>query len=119
MHQHDDNTVELTERDESFFRISLAGVLAGDRKAIPDCINAFEVQAVDLEVPTSLRFVPGWHRQIVVTIYSAENGVASPSCSLASSSREPAPCEIKRRRDTSTEAARPPGETAGTAVAPR
>ncbi len=54
MNQHNDFAIEKTESHQPFFTIAFANVLAGDREVVPNGLCALEVQAVVINVVTSL-----------------------------------------------------------------
>src|SRR6266571_4488835 len=78
MNQHNDFAIEKTESHQPFFTVAFTNVLAGDRKVVPNCLCALEVQAAVLDVVTSLRLVPRGHEQIVATICSDAKGSFAP-----------------------------------------
>lgn len=61
MHHHDRITFQHTEGDQALFAISLANIFARDREVVPNGLAIGEIQAVVLNVSSTLCFVPSCH----------------------------------------------------------
>lgn len=66
--QDDNFAIQETERHHALLTIVFAYVLASDGEVVPNGFGAFEVQAMQANVASTLWLVPGSHPLIVSTI---------------------------------------------------
>ena len=58
VHEDNDHAIENAECDEVNLAVTRPKVLAGDREAVPDRVDADEIQAVVPQIAQALRLVP-------------------------------------------------------------
>ena len=81
VHQDDDLSIENSESHQSHFAVRLALVLAGNGEVVPNGLSSYEVEAMVLDIASTLGLAPSRHELIVVTIYVWCNYFRDPSLS--------------------------------------
>lgn len=60
--QHDDLVVQTSEGNEALFVVAFANVFASYGEVVPNSLSANEIEAMNLDIPAALPFVPRGHR---------------------------------------------------------